>query len=59
MAATATADRKLPARSAEQLLVDVQQAQVDGLSGTVIQRANLGIPEIPGTAARTAPSSPR
>jgi outer membrane lipoprotein-sorting protein len=48
VAVTATADRKLPARSAEQLLVDVQQARVDGLSGTVIQRANLGIPEIPG-----------
>jgi outer membrane lipoprotein-sorting protein len=48
VATTATADRKLPSRTAEQLLVDVQQARVDGLSGTVIQRANLGIPEIPG-----------
>ena len=48
MATTATAERKLPPRTAEQLLVDVQQARVDGLSGTVIQRANLGIPEIPG-----------
>ena len=48
VAVTASADRKLPARSAEQLLVDVQQAQVDGLSGTVIQKANLGIPDIPG-----------
>ena len=48
VATTATAERKLPTRTAEQLLVDVQQAQVDGLSGTVIQRANLGIPEIPG-----------
>ena len=48
VATTATAERKLPSRTAEQLLVDVQQARVDGLSGTVIQRANLGIPEIPG-----------
>ena len=48
VATNATAERKLPTRSAEQLLVDVQQARVDGLSGTVIQRANLGIPEIPG-----------
>ena len=48
VATTATAERKLPPRTAEQLLVDVQQARVDGLSGTVIQRANLGIPEIPG-----------
>ena len=50
VATTATAERKLPSRTAEQLLVDVQQARVDGLSGTVIQRANLGIPEIPGGA---------
>jgi outer membrane lipoprotein-sorting protein len=48
VATSATAERKLPTRTAEQLLVDVQQAKVDGLSGTVIQRANLGIPEIPG-----------
>ena len=48
VATNATAERKLPTRTAEQLLVDVQQAKVDGLSGTVIQRANLGIPEIPG-----------
>ncbi len=52
VATTATAERKLPPRSAEQLLVDVQNARVDGLSGTVIQRANLGIPEIPGTSGR-------
>jgi outer membrane lipoprotein-sorting protein len=48
VATNATAERKLPTRTAEQLLVDVQQARVDGLSGTVIQRANLGIPEVPG-----------
>jgi outer membrane lipoprotein-sorting protein len=48
VATSATAERKLPTRTAEELLVDVQQAKVDGLSGTVIQRANLGIPEIPG-----------
>ncbi|MCW2810524.1 MAG: hypothetical protein JWP61_982 [Friedmanniella sp.] len=46
--ATATADNKLPERTAEQLLVDLQQAKVDGLSGTVVQRADLGIPSIPG-----------
>ncbi|HEY5821532.1 MAG TPA: hypothetical protein VIT20_06130 [Propionibacteriaceae bacterium] len=48
VAATATADNKLPDRSAEQLLVDLQQAKVEGLSGTVVQQANLGIPAIPG-----------
>ena len=50
VATTATAERKLPPRTAEELLTDVQQARVDQLSGTVIQRANLGIPEIPGAA---------
>jgi outer membrane lipoprotein-sorting protein len=48
VATTATAERKLPPRSAQELLVDLQNARVDGLSGTVIQRANLGIPDIPG-----------
>ena len=52
VATNATAERKLPTRSAEQLLVDVQQARVDGLSGTVIQRANLGIPAIPGAGGQ-------
>jgi outer membrane lipoprotein-sorting protein len=52
VATTATAERKLPPRSAQELLVDVQNAHVDGLSGTVIQRANLGIPEIPGANGR-------
>ncbi|HXR68317.1 MAG TPA: hypothetical protein VN712_06745, partial [Dermatophilaceae bacterium] len=33
----------LPARTAAQLLVDVQQARLDGLSGTVVQRSNLGL----------------
>ncbi len=52
VATNATAERKLPSRTAEQLLVDVQQARVDGLSGTVIQRANLGIPAIPGAGGQ-------
>jgi outer membrane lipoprotein-sorting protein len=49
VATSAIAEKKLPSRTAEELLVDLQQARVDGLSGTVIQRANLGIPELPGT----------
>ena len=52
VATSAIAERKLPSRTAEELLVDVQQARVDGLSGTVIQRANFGIPEIPGMGGR-------
>lgn len=48
VAATAEADPKLPPRSASELLVDVQSASLDGLSGTVVQRSDLGIPAVPG-----------
>ncbi|MET0418684.1 MAG: sigma-E factor regulatory protein RseB domain-containing protein [Actinoplanes sp.] len=44
----ASADPSLPERSAAQLLVDVQNAKVDGLSGTVVQSADLGLPAIAG-----------
>jgi outer membrane lipoprotein-sorting protein len=44
----ANAEPSLPERSAAQLLVDVQTARVDGLSGTVVQRADLGLPAITG-----------
>jgi outer membrane lipoprotein-sorting protein len=43
----ASADPTLPPRSAAQLLVDLQNARVDGLSGTVVQRADLGLPALP------------
>jgi hypothetical protein len=43
---TASADPSLPPRSAAQLLVDVQQARLAGLSGTVVQTSNLGLPNI-------------
>jgi outer membrane lipoprotein-sorting protein len=39
----ASADSSLPERSAAQLLVDVQSAKVDGLSGTVVESADLGL----------------
>lgn len=44
----ASADPALPARSAAQLLVDVQNAHVDGLSGTIVETADLGLPALPG-----------
>src|SRR5919112_5700154 len=44
----AVADPSLPERSAAQLLVDVQNAKVDGLSGTIVQTADLGLPALPG-----------
>ncbi len=43
----ANADPTLPARTAEQLLVDLQGAHVDGMSGTVVQRSDLGLPALP------------
>ncbi|HEY5979352.1 MAG TPA: hypothetical protein VIT41_06935 [Microlunatus sp.] len=48
VAGNASADEKLPPRSAEQLLVDLLQAKPDGFSGTVQQSADLGIPALPG-----------
>jgi outer membrane lipoprotein-sorting protein len=44
----ASADPSLPDRSAAQLLVDVQTAKVDGLSGTIVESADLGLPAIAG-----------
>jgi outer membrane lipoprotein-sorting protein len=48
VATTASAEKKLPDRTPQELLVDVQNARTDGLSGTVVERADLGIPAIPG-----------
>jgi outer membrane lipoprotein-sorting protein len=53
LATTANANPTLPPRSAEQLLADVQQAKIDGLSGTVVQTAQLGLPELPSTGSAT------
>ena len=55
VAATASAEDKLPPRTPQELLVDLQQAKTDGLSGTVIERADLGIPAIPGADGRDDP----
>jgi outer membrane lipoprotein-sorting protein len=44
----ASADPALPERSAAQLLVDLQNAKVEGLSGTIVQTADLGLPSLPG-----------
>jgi len=44
---TNAADSALPPRTAEELLVDLQTAQVDGLQGTLTFRADLGLPPLP------------
>jgi outer membrane lipoprotein-sorting protein len=48
----ASADPGLPPRTAAQLLVDVQNAKVDGLSGTIVQTADLGLPSVPGVTGQ-------
>src|SRR5688572_4720251 len=53
-AVTNAADPALPTRSAEELLVDLQTAQVDGLQGTIIARADLGLPPLPTAAPGSA-----
>ena len=45
---SASAGNQLAPRTASQLLVDVQKARVTGLSGTVVQNADLGLPSLPG-----------
>jgi outer membrane lipoprotein-sorting protein len=53
---TAAARSGLPHRSAAQLLVDVQKARLDGLSGTVVQNADLGLPSLPGVSGGSGSS---
>ena len=55
----AIADDGLQPRTAAQLLVDVRQARLDGLSGTVVQQSDLGLPELPvaGASGGTGSSS--
>ena len=51
---TASADAGLQPRSAAQLLVDVRTATERSLSGTVVQTANLGLPQIPGISGQAS-----
>ncbi len=51
-AITAAADPRLAPRSAAELLVDLQTARLDGVSGTVVLRADLGLPALPGVGGR-------
>ena len=44
---SAEANPSLPAKTAGQLLVDLQGGRVDGLSGTVVQDSQLGLPQLP------------
>src|SRR3954471_16244684 len=44
---SASARDSLAPRTAAQLLVDVQNARAQGLSGTVVQTSDLGLPDLP------------
>lgn len=48
-----SAHADLPPRSAQQLLVDLQKADLQGLSGTVVETADLGLPALPESMAPT------
>lgn len=50
----ASADNTLGPRTPQQLLVDVQQARLTGLSGTVVQTSDLGLPDLPGLGERSS-----
>jgi outer membrane lipoprotein-sorting protein len=54
---SAEADPTLPPRTAGQLLVDLQGSEVAGLSGTVVQDSDLGLPELPSTGTDRGGSS--
>jgi outer membrane lipoprotein-sorting protein len=45
---SADAKSNLPAESAAQLLASVGQARVAAFSGTVVEKASLGLPDLPG-----------
>lgn len=45
--AAVSADPTLPPRTASELLVDLQQPTLEAFSGTVVTRADLGLPDLP------------
>jgi outer membrane lipoprotein-sorting protein len=51
---SADAAAKLPPKSAAQLLADVAATTPRGLSGTVVETARLGLPDLPGMAGGTS-----
>ena len=50
----ASADAGLPPRTAQELLVDLQDPQTDTLSGTVVASADLGLPALPSGMGSSA-----
>ncbi len=48
-----SAEPHLPDRSPGQLLVDLQRARMEAVSGTIVQTTDLGLPELPGLGIPT------
>jgi outer membrane lipoprotein-sorting protein len=58
LADASDAAAELPARTAAELLQAVSDAEVDGLSGTVVATSKLGLPELPSSQGGSAVSLP-
>jgi len=56
LAGASDASEDLAPRTAAELLVAVTEADVDGLSGTVVSTSRLGLPELPGGEGGSAAS---
>src|SRR3954453_17435132 len=54
---TASAHGSLPPRTAAQLLVDVQNAKLQALSGTVVETSDLGLPSLPSVGGQGGSSA--
>jgi outer membrane lipoprotein-sorting protein len=55
--ASASGRPKLPARTAAELLVNLQKAEPPQLSGTVVESVHLGLPELPNIGGASAGDS--
>jgi hypothetical protein len=58
LADASDAAAELPPRTAAELLQAVSNAEVDGLSGTVVATSKLGLPELPASTGGSAVSLP-
>ncbi len=56
-ATAAGAKPGLPPKSAGELLASVSNAPRQAFSGTVVETANLGLPDLPGTGGSTSPQA--
>jgi outer membrane lipoprotein-sorting protein len=54
---SAAAEPNLPARTAAQLLVDLETTNPGGFSGTIVETAKLGLPELPDIGGAGADST--